>query len=285
MTGNNDLIAILGAKGMLGTDLVRAFANTGRGVDVYDLPEFDITDAEQLRRITDSYRTIINCAAYTEVEKAESEAEKAFEINAEAVGRLAQLAQRAGSQICHISTDFVFDGSSDKPYVETDPVNPINTYGRSKLAGERLFVESEVDGCIIRLQWTYGNSGNNFVKKIIEIARRNRTLKVVDDQVGSCTATTQAATAIVDLLSNNASLPDGIFHFAAGGFASRYDIAKFIFDKLGIDVKLSGCKTSDYKTAAARPLNSRFNCDKIQKLLTEPIKSWQEPLEKFLEQL
>ena len=99
---------------------------------------------------------------------------------------ISQLAQRAGSQICHISTDFVFDGSSDKPYVETDPVNPINTYGRSKLAGERLFVESEVDGCIIRLQWTYGNSGNNFVKKIIEIAKQNEGIKVVEIGRASC---------------------------------------------------------------------------------------------------
>ena len=285
MAGGNDLIAVLGAKGILGTDLVKAFANTDKSADAYDLPEFDITDLEQLRRITDSYKTIINCAAYTNVEKAESEIEKAFRVNAEAVGLLAKLAQKTGSQICHISTDFVFDGKSDDPYHETDKTNPINTYGSSKLAGEKLFIESGVDGCIIRLQWTYGHNGNNFIKKIIEIAEHNDSLKVVGDQIGSCTATEQIAVAIVELLSSNTSLPDGIFHYAAKGFASRYDIAGFIFDKLGINVKLSACKTSDYKTAAARPLNSRFNCDKIQKLLTKPIKSWQEPLEKFLEQL
>lgn len=285
MAGNKDSIAVLGAKGMLGTELVKVFGNAGRGVNAFDLPEFDITDSEQLRQVVESSRTIINCAAYTNVEKAESETERAFSVNAEAVGKLAQLAKKAGAQICHISTDFVFDGSSDRPYLETDQVNPINAYGRSKLAGEKLFCQSGVDGCIIRIQWTYGNGGNNFIKKIIEIARQNRSLKVVDDQVGSCTATTQIATAILDLLSNNASLPNGIFHYAASGFASRYDVAKFIFDKLEIDVELSRCKTSDYKSDIFRPLNSRFNCDKIQKLLMEPIKGWQEPLERFLEQL
>ena len=285
MAGSKDSIAVLGAKGMLGTELVKVFENTGRGVNAFDLPEFDITDSEQLHQILDSNRTIINCAAYTNVEKAESETEKAFEVNAEAVGELAQLAVKAGGQICHISTDFVFDGGSEAPYLETDQVNPINAYGRSKLAGEKLFLKSGVDGCIIRVQWTYGNNGNNFIKKIIEIAGQNRSLKVVDDQIGSCTATTEVAAAILDLLSNNASLPNGIFHYAAGGFASRYDVAKFIFDKLAMDVELNGCKTSDYKSNILRPLNSRFNCDKIQKLLTEPIKDWQGPLEKFLEQL
>jgi len=285
MAGNKDSIAILGARGMLGTELVKVFGNTGRSVNAYDIPEFDITDSEQLHRVVESSRIIINCAAYTNVEKAELETEKAFNVNAKAVGKLAQLAKKTEVQICHISTDFVFDGKSDRPYLETDEPNPVNTYGQSKLAGEKLFLESRVDGCIIRIQWTYGNAGNNFVTKIIEIARQNRSLKVVDDQVGSCTATTQIASAILDLLLNNASLPNGIFHYAAGGFASRYDVAKFIFDKLAMKVELSRCKSSDYKSDILRPLNSRFNCDKIQKLLTEPIKNWQEPLEKFLEQL
>ena len=277
-------IAVLGGRGMLGTDLISACRQSGFDAYVFDLPDFDITNYTQLGEVVNDSNVIVNCAAYTNVEKAESEKDLAYKINAEAVGRLGESAKVSGANVIHISTDFVFDGTKEGAYVETDMPNPINAYGRSKLAGEQLLTESGCECCIIRVQWTYGRGGKNFVTKLVEAARAGRQLKVVSDQVGSPTATVEAASAICQLLKREV-LPAGIFHYAASGFVSRYDMACFIFDKLGLDVDLQSCKTSDYKTAAERPLNSRFNCGKIEKLLAEPIKPWQGPLERYLEQL
>jgi len=275
-------IAILGGGGMLGTDLASECSRRGIGFEVFDLPDFNITNEQHLREAMDGAAAVINCAAYTNVEKAESEPEQAYKVNAEAVGTLGSLVQQAGVWVLHISTDFVFDGNSERPYTETDTPNPINIYGKSKLAGEKLLVESGCQYCIMRLEWTYGLSGNNFVKKLIEFAKKKQELDVVDDQVGSPTATPQAAKAICELLSKR---PVGVFHFAAEGYVSRFDMAKFIFDKLGMIVDLNRCKSSDYLCKAQRPLNSRFCCDKIKALLNEPIDYWQGPLEDFLRKL
>ncbi len=271
-------IAILGGKGMLGSDLAIACPQA----IVLDLPDFDITNEKHLTNALKDVDAVINCAAYTNVEKAESENELAYKINAEAVGKLASVAKNIGVWVLHTSTDFVFDGKSDRPYIETDMPNPINTYGASKLAGEKLLVESGCRCCIMRIEWTYGSAGNNFVVKMIKRAKAGGKLKVVDDQIGSPTATTEVAKIICRLLL---SKPEGLFHYASDGYCSRFEMAKFIFNKLNISVDLSSCKTADFPTAAARPLNSRFNCCKIKALLDEPIGPWQTPLEHFLERL
>ncbi len=267
---------------MLGSDLTTACQSKGFVPVVLDLPEFNITNTEQLRKELKTANTIVNCAAYTNVEKAESEAGLAFKVNAEAVGNLGKFAKETGAWVLHISTDFVFDGKSKRPYIETDVTNPINTYGKSKLEGEKLLIESNCRHCIMRVEWTYGLKGNNFVTKLVSLAKQGKSLKVIDDQVGSPTATVEAAKAICSLLRKR---PEGILHFASKGFVNRFEMARFIFDKLGLSVKLESCKTSDYQSAAARPLNSCFDCSKIKKLLDEPIENWQKPLEQFLRQL
>jgi len=267
---------------MLGSDIVRECRQRGLSVDGFDLPEFDITRAEQLEKIVRTTGTIINCAAYTNVDGAQSESELAYRVNAEAVGRLGTLAKQAGAWVLHISTDFVFDGTLDRPYKETDEPNPINEYGRTKLAGEQLLGESGCRHCVIRVEWTYGKAGNNFVKKLIERAKKSKSINVVADQIGSPTATTEAASTICDLLAVE---PEGLFHFASAGYVSRYEMAEFIVERAKLDVKVCPCKTSDYPSPAARPLNSRFDCSKIQALLAGPIKRWEEPLERFLRQL
>ena len=282
MVTNDSRITILGGRGMLGTDLATACRQQGLNTIILDLPEFDITNTDQLQQAVSNAQVIVNCAAYTNVDKAESEAELAYQVNAEAVGRLGALARDADKWVLHISTDFVFDGKSDRPYTETDPANPINTYGKTKLAGEQLLDQSGCSHCIIRVEWTYGSAGNHFVAKLIKRAQAGEPLKVVDDQIGSPTATTEAAKVICKLLQKK---PEGIFHFASAGYVSRYEMAKFIFDKLSMDVNLQPCKTSDFVSAAARPLNSRFDCSKINSLLDEPIEPWQVSLEHFLEQL
>jgi dTDP-4-dehydrorhamnose reductase len=282
MVANDTRITILGGRGMLGSDLAPACRQQGLNTIVLDLPEFDITNTDQLQQVVSNAQVIVNCAAYTNVDKAESQTELTYQVNAEAVGRLGALAREANIWVLHISTDFVFDGKSDKPYVETDTPNPINAYGKTKLAGEQLLVQSGCSYCIIRVEWTYGSAGNNFVAKLIRHAKAGEPLKVVDDQIGSPTATAEVAKVICKLLRKR---PEGIFHFASAGYVSRYEMAKFIFDKLSMEVSLLPCKTSDYVSAAVRPLNSRFDCSKIGILLDEPIESWQVPLEHFLRQL
>ncbi|MBA7690735.1 dTDP-4-dehydrorhamnose reductase [subsurface metagenome] len=267
---------------MLGTDLTKICGQQGFNVEVFDLPEFDITDLQQLKEALNAAKTIVNCAAYTNVDGAESEAEEAYRVNAKAVGRLGELVKEANAWLLHISTDFVFDGRLDRPYVETDPPNPINEYGRTKLAAEQLLGQSGCRHCILRVEWTYGSAGNNFVTKLIQRAKVDKTLKVVDDQIGSPTATTEVARVICKLLRTK---PMGIFHFASASYVSRYEMAEFIFDKLSMDVNLLPCKTADFASAAARPLNSRFDCSKIKALLDEPIEPWQVPLERFLRQI
>lgn len=281
MSSSPDKVIILGGRGMLGTDVAAECKSQGIDFEVFDLPEFDITNEHQLLSVIHQAKTIVNCAAYTNVEKAETETELAFRVNAEAVSMLAVSAKKSGTWVLHISTDFVFDGASDKPYTEKDIPHPINAYGRTKLAGERLLIEHHCHYCIMRVEWTYGLKGDNFIKKIIQKARTQKEMKVVDDQVGSPTATTEAAKAICDLISKK---PTGIYHFASHGYASRLDVAQFIAEKLNFDVRMSPCKTSDFPSAAVRPLNSRFDCSKIRPLLSGPIKPWQEPLEEFLKQ-
>jgi dTDP-4-dehydrorhamnose reductase len=275
-------VAILGGRGMLGDSLTQVCRQCGFAVIVLDLPEFDITNQKHLSDALKNVDAVVNCAAYTNVEKAESEPELVYKVNAEAVGMLGAVAKDAGVWVLHISTDFVFDGNSERPYLETDTPNPINVYGASKLAGEQLLVESRCHHCIMRLEWTYGLAGNNFVAKIIKRAKTDKKLIVVNDQIGSPTAVTEVAKVICRLLPKK---PQGLFHFASEGYVSRFEMAKFIFDKLNMSVDLSSCKTADFPAAAARPLNSRFNCSKIKVLLSEPIKPWQIPLEHFLEKL
>jgi dTDP-4-dehydrorhamnose reductase len=246
------------------------------------LPEFDITDPRQLAEKIRGSKTIINCAAYTNVEKAETETGQAFRVNSEAVGEMAILARNSGAWVLHISTDFVFDGTNSKPYTEKDIPHPINAYGRTKLAGELLLAENRCRHCIIRLEWTYGLAGDNFIKKFLQKAREQEELKVVDDQVGSPTATTEAAKAVCDLAQKK---PTGIYHFASQGCVSRFGVAQFIAEKLHLDVQLTACKTADFSSAAARPLSSRFDCGKIRPLLSGPIKTWEAALEEFLSRL
>ena len=282
MSINDTSIVILGGKGMLGTDIQKSFRQKNFNIKVLDLPEFDITNPIQLKEAVKDAQIIINCAAYTNVDGAESESDLVYKVNAEAVGRLGNIARQTNQWILHVSTDFVFDGCLDRAYIETDETNPVNTYGKTKLSGEQLLIQSGCKYCILRIEWTYGEAGNNFVSKIIQYAGKNKKIKIVDDQIGSPTATVEVAAAICKLLEKR---PEGIFHFASSGYVSRYKMAEFVFDKLSMDVNLMPCKTKDFQTPAKRPLNSRFNCSKIVDLLGIKNERWEGPLERYLRQL
>lgn len=275
-------VAILGGRGMLGTDLAAELGRRGIGYAVWDLPELNVCDAAAVKRAVESSDMVVNCAAFTNVDGAESQQQLAQAINGDAAGQLGRIAGEAGKFVLHISTDFVFDGDLNRPYRETDKPNPISVYGRTKLAGEELLAKSGCRHCILRVEWTYGRAGQNFVSKILSRASQGGPLKVVDDQWGSPTATTEAAKTICALLEKQA---EGIYHFAAAGYASRFETAKFILAQRGMKVDVLPCKTSEFVTPARRPLNSRLDCSKISGLPGEPIAEWQGPLGRFVESL
>jgi len=277
----NGGVAILGGRGMLGSDMVVACTQTGLDVRVYDLPEFDIRRSDHLRHAVQGAEVVVNCAAYTNVDGAESQTPLAFQVNAEAVGRLGTLAGEAGAWVLHISTDFVFDGSLDRPYREEDTPRPLSAYGRTKLQGEQLLRASGCPWCIVRIEWTYGRHGKNFVTKLLERARSGREIKMVDDQVGSPTSTTDVAKALCSLLKRR---PEGLYHLASSGYVSRFGAAQFIMERLSLSNRLVPCKTAEFQSPARRPLNSRFDCAKIAALLDGPIEPWQAPLGRFVEQ-
>ena len=224
-------LVIIGGNGMLGSDLHELAIERGYEVKIFDRPDFDITNEADVKRAVATGDLIVNCAAYTAVDQAESEPESAYAVNAAAVKKLGEICAKSDKYLVHISTDFVFGDASDKPLKETDTPSPLSVYGRTKLEGEILLSETTCRASIIRVQWTYGKGGNNFIYKIIELAKSRPELKVVDDQIGAPTPTNSAAEAILCFLEKQ---PEGIFHFAAKGYVSGYETALFIGKKLGL---------------------------------------------------
>jgi dTDP-4-dehydrorhamnose reductase len=275
-------VVVLGARGMLGTDVMAALSKAGVSARGLDLPEFDFTDEVAVRALVQSgsCSVVINCAAYTDVERAEDDEALAHRVNADAVGELGRLAAASSIYVVHVSTDFVFDGRKDGAYIEDDFADPISAYGRTKLAGERNLVASGCRHAILRIQWTYGRAGRHFVSKVAELARGRDRIKVVDDQRGAPTATTEVAAAILALVGEQS---EGLYHFAAAGEATRFDVAQVVVGQLGLPTVVEPCGSQTFPTKAARPANSRFNCARIEALLGRSIRPWREVLEEYLE--
>lgn len=264
---------------MLGSDLAPVLVQAGYRVRVLDLPEFDITKADHVARALNGVQIVVNCAAFTNVDQAEEHFDTALAVNGRAVGTLGAAAKERDAFVVHISTDFVFDGRQARPYVETDLPNPINAYGRSKLEGERALQYSACAHVILRVQWSYGGHGTNFISKIQERARTGTELKVVADQVGAPTWTADMARAIAILIRDRRA---GLYHFANTGYASRFEVARFIAAQLNLRVKIIPCTSEVLPAPALRPKYSWFDTAKIQAILDTPIRSWQEALAEFL---
>lgn len=276
-------LGITGANGMLGKDLCQVALNQKFKINAFDLPGFDITKQETRLHIVKTSDIIINCAAYTAVDQAEIETDKCYQINAEAVKELGQLAAKNQKPIIHISTDFVFgDSEKNRPLNEEDKTNPLGIYGKSKLLGEQHLISSGASFTILRVEWTYGIYGNNFISKIVERASREDKLTVVNDQFGCPTSTVNISKAILCLIKANAR---GLFHFAEKGYASRYEVAQYIFKTLNIKKELTQGLSSDFPTAVNRPKNSRFDCSKIDKILDFKRPHWKDVLTKYLKNI
>ena len=275
-------VGIVGGNGMLGKDLSLLLTARGMKPVIFDHPHYDITKEVDLQKIIRNADIIVNCAAYTAVDKAESDVEKCYIVNGEAVGKLGKHIAEAEKYLIHISTDFVFGDNSIKPLSEESFTNPLGVYGKSKLEGELLLIES---GCIhstIRIEWTYGINGSNFISKILSLASKLDELKVVNDQLGSPTSTVDVARAILFFIENKIQ---GLYHFAAKGYANRYEVACAVFDILGIEKRIIPCSSSTFPAPAKRPLNSCFDCSKIDKILNYKRPFWKDSLKKYLSEI
>ena len=238
----------------------------------------------------DKFDIIINCAAYTQVDKAEQEAELANQINHLAVKQLASIASNQQARLIHISTDYVFDGESNKPYLETDTPNPINAYGRTKLAGEKaLQTVMPISAIIVRTSWLYSEYSNNFVKTMLRLSKERDELNVVSDQIGSPTYATDLAEAILKIISNknyqNKMQSTEIYHYSNEGEISWYEFAKEIFKIEKIECEVNPVTSQQYPTPAKRPRNTLMSKDKIIEEFSLEILGWKAPLKTYIARL
>lgn len=287
-------ILLIGSTGQLGQELQQLLAPYGNLLAV-ERSSVDLAQPETLRRVICQVKPelVINAAAYTAVDKAETEPEFAKAINAVAPGILAQETQKLGACLIHISTDYVFDGAQSHPYQVTDQTNPLSVYGQTKLSGEQAIQIESDRYFILRTAWVYGTYGkSNFVKTMLRLGAEREELRVVADQIGSPTWTGDLAQAIARLIPQLKS-PDvsGTYHYTNSGVASWYDFAVAIFEEaqqLGFPLKLQRVipiTTADYPTPAKRPAYSVLSCAKISKVLETPAPHWRRGLRQMLTQL
>lgn len=291
-------ILLTGKNGQLGQELGRTLSNLGE-ITAVDFPEIDFCDQDGLLALLEKIRPdlIVNPAAYTQVDKAEEEEEKAFAANAGAVAVMGGYCAKNGIPILHYSTDYVFDGNSEKPYLETDAPNPAGAYGRTKLAGERLLAGSGAPHIILRTAWLYSLAGKSFLLTIKRLAREKTELKVVDDQIGCPTWARQLAETSSQILAMGLADPpsffrrhQGIYHCVAAGRISWHGFARAIVRRLAGTQALSlkdesavlPIKTSQYPTAAKRPAFSVMSTDKLFKTFGLRLAHWEEQLDQCL---
>jgi dTDP-4-dehydrorhamnose reductase len=271
------MILVVGANGMLGQDLMALLGDRACGVDI---GEIDITSMESVMEVLHSTKpeVVINCAAYTDVDGCESNAEKAMEVNGEGVGYLALVCREISALLVQISTDYVFDGGKGTPYIEDDPPHPLCVYGESKLAGEMNAAISP-EYLIVRTQWLYGLHGKNFVETMLRLAVDKEELSVVDDQTGSPTWTVDLAKAIVALVDKGCR---GIYHVANSEFCSWNEFAKAIFKAEGLAVLVKPMTTDELNRPARRPLYSTLECGKLAGDAGVRMQSWRTALHEYL---
>lgn len=280
-------IWVTGASGQLGMALRQKGFSFWDEVFYTDKEELDITDRDAVRQFVVGHEidTIINCAAYTAVDLAEEEPEKAEKINTLAVANLAEVAQKEDCLLIHISTDYVFDGHTNVPYTEKDTPAPKNMYGKTKWAGEQAIIKSGCWHIIIRTSWLYSWEGNNFVKTILRLADERSEINVVNDQFGSPTYAEDLADAIISIMANEERIEhEGIYHFSSEGVCSWYDFALQIIKVAKKDCKVNPVTTAEYPVKAIRPAYSVLDKTKIRKIFGIRIPEWQESLGRMLQE-
>ncbi len=271
------MILVVGAKGMLGADLLSLLGERGRGVD---LPEIDITDLVSVQRVLTVLKpaVVVNCAAYTDVDGCESNSDTAMQVNAEGVAFLAMISREIGAKLVQVSSDYVFDGSKGSPYREDDLPRPLNVYGESKLAGE-LNVDVNPDNLVVRTQWLYGLQGKNFVETMLRLGQEQDRVSVVDDQIGAPTWSVDLAKGIIALIDADCR---GTYHVANSGSTSWNGFAQAIFAGAGLTVQVEAMTTEQLNRPARRPLRSTLDCSKLAADTGVTLQPWQDALTQYL---
>jgi dTDP-4-dehydrorhamnose reductase len=264
-------ILLTGGSGQVGHELARALQGLGE-VFAPRRAELDLSDLDQVRAVVRAARPalIVNAAAYTAVDRAESEPALALRINAEAPAVLAEEARALGAAMVQYSTDYVFDGSKSGPYLESDPAAPLNVYGRTKLAGEQAVASAGIAHLILRTSWVYGMRGNNFLLTMLRLAREHGKVRVVADQFGAPTWSRTVATTSAQLLAQAGSgqagwweRHSGIYHLSSRGETSWHGFAEAIMAEAGLRCEVEPISSAEYPAAARRPPHSRLSCDKL----------------------
>jgi dTDP-4-dehydrorhamnose reductase len=277
-------VLVLGAGGQLGAELVRACAAAGDEVIGATRADIDIADGARLRDVVRAQRpgAVFNAAAYTAVDRAESDTERAELINGRAVARLAQVCRDLVAPLVHFSTDYVFDGTATEPIPEDAATAPVSAYGRSKLHGEEALMGSGADAYLVRTSWVYGAAGPNFVKTVLRVTREKGEMSVVGDQRGSPTWARDLAVASRRLLEVGSP---GIYHLTNSGECSWYELALAAVELTGIDAEVRPITTADYPTPARRPAYSVLANRRWAELGEPPLRPWREALAEFIPEL
>ena len=278
-------ILITGAKGQLG----QCFKTVAKEFPTHNLlllskNKLDITKTESLERVYNQhpFEGIINCAAYSNVDKAEIEIEKAFEINERGIQTLVTFAEKKKLFIIHFSTDYVFDGNNMIPLKEEHAKNPLNSYAQSKLAGEKILSKANCINTTFRISWLFSPFGSNFVKTILKLSNKKQEIKVVNDQVGSPTYGIDLAKVVLDNLINPKFFHFDCYHYSNKGAVSWYEFAKKIIEISKIDCSIEPCLTSGYETLAARPKYSILDTKRIENHLSLSIQDWENALIRYI---
>lgn len=277
-------ILVTGASGQLGYDVERELERRGIEHLGTSSRELDITDREAVERLMAAYRpdAAIHCAAYTKVDLAEDEPERCWAVNADGTRNMAAACREIGAKLLYISTDYVFPGTGERSYETGDPTGPVNTYGRSKLAGE-LAVQSLLETYfIVRISWVFGKNGNNFVKTMLRLAETKAELSVVCDQIGSPTYTADLAPLLCDMVQTERY---GVYHATNEGTCAWSEFAEAIFELAGRQVVVHPIPTSAYPTRAARPLNSRMSKERLRDNGFQALLEWKDALARYLKEI
>lgn len=281
---NNMKILLTGSNGQLGYDFKKLFDSLKIEYIATDYQELDITDNKSLEHFFNEnkdFTHIINCAAYNDVDKAETD-EKVKLLNTTAPYKLAEFAKKIDAVYVTYSTDFVFDGDKREPYTEVDTPNPLSEYGKSKYEGEKSVLKTYDKSFIIRTSWVFGIANNNFNKQVISWSKSRDTLNIVDDQVSAPTYSVDLAEFSWKLIQTEKY---GLYHITNSGEASKYEQAKYVLEKIGWKGKLNRAKTADFNLPAKRPEYSKLSSEKVEKLLGEKIPTWQSGIDRFLEEM
>lgn len=285
MTEKNTIL-VTGANGQLGSEMrAISFLYPAYNFLFVTKDDLSIDDAEAIKKYfaNHSINYCVNCAAYTAVDKAETEPEKALLVNATAVGNLANVCNQYNTQLIHISTDYVFDGASVTPYKEGHPIAPINTYGTTKLEGEHLAQQNNPGTIILRTSWVYSSFGNNFVKTMLRLMKEKEQLNVVSDQVGCPTYAADLAVAIMQIItSGKAADNPGIYNYSNSGIINWWQFAVAIKELTGSKCIVNPIPSSNYPTPAKRPAYSVLDTTHIQEIFNVNIPFWRDSLQKCL---